>query len=267
MIKSFYNFLKLILQQRYLVFSMARRELATQYVGSFLGFIWTFIHPIVLIFIFWLVFSIGFRVQPKNDVPFVVWLTCGMAAWFVFFDIVNGAAGAVVKNAHLIKKILFPSQILPLIKMLECLVTHMVFVSVLMGLIVFQKMPISFYLLQAVYYLLGIIILSLGLGWIVSAINVFIRDTEQVVNLILQVGFWATPVFWDINIMPPKIQMVLKLNPMFYLVQGYRESFIYFVPFWKHPLQTLYFWIVAASLFVAGALVFKKLKPQFADVL
>jgi lipopolysaccharide transport system permease protein/teichoic acid transport system permease protein len=110
-------------------------------------------------------------------------------------------------------------------------------------------------------------ILSLGLGWIVSSLNVFIRDVGQIVGVLLQIGFWATPIFWDIDIMPLKIQTIFKLNPVFYLVQGYRESFIYFSPFWRHPYQTLYFWIVAAFIFTGGAWLFKKLKPQFADVL
>ena len=83
---------------------MAKREVATQYVGSLLGFIWTFINPMVMIFVFWVVFSVGFRVQPANNVPFVVWLTAGMAAWFVFAEIVNGSAGTIVSNAHLVKK-------------------------------------------------------------------------------------------------------------------------------------------------------------------
>jgi lipopolysaccharide transport system permease protein/teichoic acid transport system permease protein len=85
--------------------------------------------------------------------------------------------------------------------------------------------------------------------------------------VIIQIGFWATPIFWDIHIMPVKWQMVFKLNPMFYVVQGYRESFIYFRPFWEHPYQTVYFWTVATTTFVLGALIFQKLKPQFADVL
>ena len=135
------------------------------------------------------------------------------------------------------------------------------------GLILFQRMPVSFYYFQFFYYLLCMTILALGLGWAVSALNVFIRDIGQIVGVVMQVGFWATPIFWDINMMPPKVQMILKLNPMFYIVQGYRESFIYFVPFWRHPYLTLYFWAVALTVFVCGALIFKKLKPQFADVL
>ena len=109
MIKSFFYFIRLIFLQKHLIISMAKREVATQYVGSLLGFIWTFINPMVMIFVFWIVFSIGFRVQPKNDVPFVVWLTAGMAGWFVFAEIVNGSAGTIVSNAHLIKKTLFHS--------------------------------------------------------------------------------------------------------------------------------------------------------------
>ena len=267
MIKSFFYFIRLIFLQRDLILSMAKREVATQYIGSLLGFIWTFINPMVMIFVFWVVFSVGFRVQPTNNVPFVVWLTAGMAAWFVFAEIVNGSAGAVVSNARLIKKTIFPSQILPVIKIASCLITHSVFLLVLIGLIIFQKMPFSFYFLQFIYYLICLSVLALGLGWIVSALNVFIRDVGQIVAVIIQVGFWATPIFWDIHMMPTKVQILFKLNPMFYIVQGYRESFIYFQPFWIHPRQTIYFWVVTVTIFAIGALIFQKLKPQFADVL
>jgi len=267
MIKSFFYFIKLIFLQKDLIMSMAKREVATQYVGSLLGFVWTFINPLVMIFVFWVVFSVGFRVQPTNNVPFVVWLTAGMAIWFVFSDIVNGSAGTIVANAHLIKKTLFHSQILPVIKIVSCLITHLVFLFVLLGLILFQKMPFSFYYFQFLYYLFCMAVLALGIGWAASALNVFVRDVGQIVGVVLQMGFWATPILWDIHIMPPKVQTILKLNPMFYIVQGYRESFIYFSPFWRHPYETLYFWLVAMVIFGSGALIFKRLKPQFADAL
>ncbi|RUA02140.1 MAG: ABC transporter permease [Deltaproteobacteria bacterium] len=267
MFKRFYYFLRLIYLQRYLIGSMARREVVSQYVGSLLGFIWTFINPLVLILVLWVVFSVGFRTKPLNNVPFVVWLTAGMSPWFVFSEIVTGSAGVIVSHAHLIKKTLFYSQILPVIKIVSCLITHFVFQIVLLGLIIFNGLSFSFYYLQFFYYLFCLIILGLGIAWIVSSLNVFIRDVGQIAGVIIQIGFWATPIFWDINIMPVKWQLMFKLNPMFYVVQGYRESFIYFKPFWEHPYQTVYFWAVAATLFVVGALIFQKLKPQFADVL
>ncbi len=246
---------------------MAMREVKTQYVGSLLGFVWTFIQPMVMIFVFWFVFSVGFKAKPLNNVPFVVWLTAGMAIWFVFSDIVTGSANIITENANLIKKTVFPSQVLPVIKITSCLVIHVVFLLVLVTLIVFERMPFSFYYLQSLYYLFCMAVLALGLGWLVSSLNVFIRDTKQLVGVILQVGFWATPIFWDINIMPPSVRPLLKLNPMFYVVQGYRESFIYFLPFWRHPYQTLYFWMIALAALAGGALMFKKLKPHFGDML
>jgi ABC-type polysaccharide/polyol phosphate export permease len=267
MIKSFYYFIRLIVSQKELIISMAKREVVTQYVGSLLGFVWTFINPLVMIFVFWVVFSVGFRIKPANNVPFVVWFTAGIAIWFAFSDIVNGSAGVIIANAHLIKKTFFHSHILPVIKIASCLITHSVFLLVLLGLIIFQGMPFSVYYFQFLYYLFCMAVLALGIGWAVSALNVFVRDVGQIVAVVLQMGFWATPIFWDINIMPPKVQAVLRLNPMFYIVQGYRESFIYFSPFWKHPYQTLYFWVLAMVIFASGALIFKRLKPQFADAL
>jgi lipopolysaccharide transport system permease protein len=267
MLTRFFNFIKLIAMQHHLILSMAKREVAAQYIGSFLGFLWTFINPAVMIFVFWFVFSVGFKSQPMHNVPFVVWLTAGMAAWFIIADIITGSVSVVVAYAPLVKKTLFKPQILPVVKIVSCLVTHLVFLLVLIVLILFEKMPLSFYFFQFLYYLLCLCVLALGISWAVSALNVFIRDIGKVVALVIQIGFWATPVFWDINIMSPKIQAVLKLNPAFYIVQGYRESFIYFTPFWHHPCLTVYFWSVTLVIFVTGALIFQKLKPQFADVL
>ncbi len=267
MIKNLISFIHLIFSQKHLIGIMAKREIATQYVGSFLGFIWTFIHPVVMIFVFWVVFSIGLKVKPSNDVPFVVWLTAGMSAWFVFSDIINGSVRVVLSNAHLIKKTLFQPLILPIVKIVSCSITHIIFLAVLICLILFQDMPLCIYYFQFLYYFVCMQVLALGIGWAVSALNVFIRDVEHMVGIVLQVGFWETPILWEINIMPPKIQMILKLNPMFYIVQGYRDSFIYFQPFWSHPYQTIYFWTVAVIFFITGALIFKKLKPQFADLL
>lgn len=267
MFTSFINFLRLIINQKSLIFSMAKRQVATQHVGSLLGFIWTFINPLVIIGVFWFVFSVGFKVQPVNDVPFVVWLTAGMAIWSLFTDVLGKASGAILSNANLIKKTIFPSQILPFVSIISCLITHAVFLLLLFGLLLCHKLNFSWYFLQALYYLFCMVFFSLGLSWAVSALNVFIRDVGQIVAVVLQVGFWATPIFWNIDIMPEKYHVIIKLNPMFYIVQGYRDSFIGLVPFWEHPCLTLYFWVVALFIFVTGAFIFKQLKPQFADVL
>lgn len=256
-----------IIKNKPLISSLARREVATQYIGSLLGILWAFIHPLTMILVFWFIFSVGFRVKPMSDVPFVVWLTAGMAPWFYFAGVINGSASVVVANANLVKKMRFPSEILPLVKLISNLVTHVFFVALLLFLILVHRLGVSVYYFQVVYYLICLWILALGISWMVSAINVFIRDVTHLVAIVIQVGFWATPIFWDINMMSDKIQLILKLNPVYYIVQGYRDSFIYFVPFWNYPYQTLYFWCFSLLVLLLGSRIFVKLKPQFADVL
>jgi ABC-type polysaccharide/polyol phosphate export permease len=260
-------FLRLLYDRRRLITAMAARELRAQYVASSLGLLWTLIHPVVMITVFWFVFSVGFKARPLNDVPFVVWLTAGMAPWYIFSEIVSGSTGIVIAHAHLVKKTLFSSQILPFIKITSALVTHGIFLLVLLTLLLFQQMPISLYYLQALYYLFSLLVLSLGIAWGLAALNVFIRDVAQLVAVLLQIGFWVTPIFWDISMMSPKIQHLLKLNPIYYVVQGYRDSFITFQPVWSHLAYTAYYWAVTAVVLASGAYIFRKLRPQFPDVL
>jgi lipopolysaccharide transport system permease protein/teichoic acid transport system permease protein len=264
---SFLAFLGLLYKEQRLITALAVREVRAQYVASSLGMLWNLIHPIVMITVFWFVFSVGFKAQPLHDVPFVVWLTAGLAPWYAFSDIINGSTNSVIAHAHLVKKTLFSSQILPLVKILSSMVTHAIFILVLLVLLLIQKMPFSLYYVQAVYYLFCMMVLTLGIGWTLSALNVFVRDVTPLIAVLLQVGFWVTPIFWDISMMPARVQSFLKLNPVYYIIQGYRDSFISFQPFWSYPYYTLYFWTVALSLLFAGAYIFKKLKPQFPDVL
>jgi len=238
-----------------------------QYAGSLLGVVWTFVHPLVLIFVFWFVFSVGFKAKPMHDVPFVVWLTAGMMPWFLFSEIMMGSVGIVVAHTNLIKKTLFPAEVLPQVRIVTSLVTHAVFLLLLVLLLLAQGIPFTWYCLQFFYYCLCLWFLSLGLAWLISSVNVFVRDVTHLVAVAMQVGFWVTPIFWDLHIMPPKIQFLLKLNPMYYIVQGYRDSFIYGVPFWQDWCWGLYFWSVTALVLLTGTLVFRRLKPHFADVL
>ena len=264
---GFYNFLRTLIERRDLIIEMAKRDISTQHVGSMLGFFWTFVNPLVMIFILWLVFSIGFKAAPKDNVPFVVWLTAGMAIWNTFAEAINGSTGVIIGNAHLVKKVVFPLSILPVVKLVGSFITHVIFMALLITLIVLHGLPFSPYWFQFLYYFTAMSVLALGLSWITSSVNIFARDTSQIVAVVLQIGFWSTPIFWDLGIMPEKVRFLLKLNPMFYIVQGYRESFIYFVPFWHHWQMTLYFWGITLFVFALGATIFLRLRPHFADVL
>ncbi len=265
--KCFVSFILTLYQQRFLIIEMTKRDIMTRYAGSFLGFFWAFINPLIMISILCFVFSFGFRAAPAGDVPFVVWLTAGISAWFMFTEFINRSTVVISSNSYLVKKMVFPLSILVVVKLLSTFVTHFVLLTMLFFLILLHGMPFSIYWFQVLYYFGALSILILGLGWTLSAINVFVKDTAQIVSVILQIGFWMTPIFWNINMLPEKIQFVIKFNPMCYIVQGYRESFIYFVPFWKHLDTTLYFWVVAIFFFIIGAFVFRRLRLHFVDVL
>jgi ABC-type polysaccharide/polyol phosphate export permease len=263
----FYYFLRTIVSFRSLIFSIARRIIITQFVGSSLGFFWLVVQPLSMICILWAVFGLAFRAQPLSGCPFVVWVTAGMAAWYLFSDVVSGSAGVVIENQSLIKKMVFPSQILPIVKVLTSLVNHTVFIVILIALLYFHHLSPTLYVLQFFYYLFALLMLALGLSWLSAALYPFFRDVGPLVGLFLQIGMWATPIIWEIKMMPETIRFLFKLNPMYYIVQGYRDSFIYNRPFWDYPLQTCYFWGVTVIFLAVGGYAFKALKPHFAEVL
>lgn len=267
LLRGFAQFFAVLYQRRSLIVEMAKRDISSQHIGSLLGFFWTFVNPLIMIFILWFVFSFGFKSVPKGNVPFVVWLTAGMCIWNSFVEVVNGATASIISNPHLVKKIVFPLSILPVTKLVGSFVTHLIFLVFLVLLIVFQGLSFSYYWFQALYYFIAMGVLALGLGWITSSVNVFARDTAQIVGVGMQIGFWGTPIFWDLSIIPEQYQFFVKLNPMFYIVQGYRDSFIYSVPFWTHWQMMFYFWSVTGIIFILGAIIFLRLRPHFADVL
>ena len=100
-----------------------------------------------------------------------------------------------------------------------------------------------------------------------SSVTVYMRDVSQLVGIFIQIGFWAIPIVWGPEVLSDKLRFIFQLNPVYYLVEGYRDSLYAHVPVWDKPLYTLYFWAVTGALFALGMYTFRKLKPYFADVL
>ncbi len=267
MFRSFGFFLLGLYENRSLIFQLTRREFKTRYLGSYFGLLWAFIQPAITILIFWFVFDVGFKSAPIDNFPFILWLITGMVPWFFFAESLGGATGAVVENSYLVKKIVFRVSTLPIIKILTALVVHLFFILVIFVFFGFYNIHPSLHSLQVVYYLFAVVVLLLGMSWLTSALVVFLKDVSQIVAMSLQFGFWMTPIFWSIKMIPEKYHPLIKLNPFFYIIEGYRDAFIHHVWFWEHPLYTCYFWGITALIFVIGALVFTRLRPHFADVL
>jgi ABC-type polysaccharide/polyol phosphate export permease len=123
------------------------------------------------------------------------------------------------------------------------------------------------YTLQLIYYLAAMFFLLLGLGWITSSTSIFVQDVSNIVMIITQFGFWLTPIIWNITRIPEKYRWIIKLNPMCYIVNGYRDSLIYKIPFWSKPYETIYFWFFTLMVLLIGVVVFRRLKPHFGEVI
>lgn len=258
-----------IYRSKKLIGQLSVNDFKTKYAGSYLGIIWAFVQPLVTILVYWFVFGVGLRSGNVLDVPFVLWLVAGLVPWFFFSDAWNGGTGALIDYMYLVKKVVFQIDILPLVKVVSALFVHGFFVIFTVALYICHGIWPDLYVLQIIYYSFCTFVLVLGLCYITSAIIGFFRDLSQIINILLQVGVWMTPIMWNMDGMdlPGWVSAVLRLNPMFYVVTGYRDSFINKVWFWEHPTQTLYFWIVTLFVLGSGAVLFKKLKVHFADVL
>ena len=250
-----------------LLYTLSKNDFKQKYLGSYLGIAWAFIQPSITVLIFWFVFQVGFKSQPVNDVPFILWLVAGMFPWFFFADSVANATNVVIENAYLVKKIVFKVSMLPLIKIASALVVHLFFIVFMFVLFRVYGYHFDLHLLQIFYYLGAMMVLILGVSYMTSALVIFFKDIGQLVAMLLQFGFWMTPIFWAIDTIPPKYHFWINLNPMAYIVEGYRDSMINHIWFWEKPLMTLYFWVVAAIMLAVGFATFKKLKPHFSDVL
>jgi lipopolysaccharide transport system permease protein/teichoic acid transport system permease protein len=188
--------------------------------------------------------------------------------WFFFSECLSSATQSILDNSFLLKKVNFSVGMLPLVKILSALILHGFFLFVIVAMLILYRVPITLHCLQVFYYLFATVVLLLGLSWLTSSVIVFFRDMGQIVNMVVQFLFWMTPIFWSAKILPNKFLNMIKLNPIYYIVEGYRESFVYHIWFWEgHYLLTLYFWTVTATSLVLGAVVFRKLRPHFADVL
>lgn len=259
--------IKNLFSNRKLILSLAKNDFKTKYAGSYLGIVWAFVQPVITILVYWFVFQVGFRSGQPTQHPYVLVLVCGIIPWFFFADALNGGSNSLLEYNYLVKKIVFNIDILPVIKVLSAMFVHIFFVAFTLILASCYGYYPTFYTLQIVYYSFCTFIFSLGIAYLTSAITVFFRDITQIISIILQVGIWLTPIMWDINMIPQTFRWIFKINPIYYVVNGYREAILMKTGFWSNPLWMLYFWAVTIALFIIGSGVFKKLKVHFADVL
>lgn len=261
------TYLKDLYQNKFVIIGLAKNDFKARFATSYLGLIWAYIQPLATILVMWFVFQVGLKNPPVDGVPFIVWFIPGYLVWSFFAEAVVSVANSFLEYQYLLKQVNFRVSVIPFIKIISSSFVHLVFIVVIYAVMFFYKVPVKLWSIQVVYYFLCTMILLLALGWLLASLQVFIPDTGSVVNILVQIGFWATPICWSPDRATPFVQTILKLNPMYYICQGYRESFLGPVYLWQHPYMTIVFWIEVIILLIVGAVVFKKLRPYLVDLI
>ncbi len=250
-----------------ILIDLVKRDIKAKYLGSYLGILWSVITPILNILIFWFVFEFGFRSMPVSDYPFILWLIAGIVPWFFIGEAIINGTNAIVENSFLVKKVVFKIYLLSIIKIFSALIINIVFIIMAFIAFILYGFEFDVYILQLPYYILAAFMLVWSISMITSTINVFFRDMAQIISVFVQFGFWVSPIVWSLNMMPEEFHSILKFNPTYHIVNGFRDMFIYKQWFWEDPIILMVFWLVVAVLFLIGFFLFNKLKSHFSDVL
>lgn len=259
--------IKDLIHSRRIILQLACNDFRNKFAGSYLGIFWAFAQPIVNVTVYWFIFSQGLKTGPEGDYPFLLWLVSGICPWFFLNDALNSATNSLVEYGYIVKKVKFNISIIPMIKIMSSLFVHMFFIVVVAAVFLIHRYSLTIYVVQCLYYSFCTLVFIIGIVYFTSAIHVFFRDMGQIVSIIMQYSMWTVPIMIaDQNF--PKIMIPwLKYNPLYYLIQGYRDCFIDKVWFWERPKMTFYYWSVILIVLLVGRVVYRRLKPHFADVL
>ena len=262
------QFFQNIFRRRNLLLELVRRDFEQRYVGSAAGWLWGLIQPIFQIISWTFVFQYCLKtVMPVNGLTenYTLYLLCGYLPWMLFQETVQRGTGTLVDNANLITKTVFPSEILPIAVFLSSLIHHGMAVGLTVVVIAIWDHHLHPFVLLLPVYALLVGVLAIGIAWVTSALQVYLRDTAQAVMVGLNFMLWMTPIFIAEEQVPKKLAFVIRYNPLTYLVRAYRERLL--SENWPHMGDLAITAIYASVIFVAGGLFFRHVKRGFADVL
>ena len=262
------HFLRNLVERRALVAQLVRRDFQTRYVGSAAGWLWGVVHPLVMLLSWVFVFQICLGMTlPSGGVTQSYWMFvfCGYLPWMLFNETVARSAGSLVEQSNLITRTVFPSEVVPVSIFLSSLIHHLIGLAVAIAAAAIALKTVSPMILLLPLYMFFVGLLAVGVGWIVASLHVYLRDTGQVLSVVMTMWFWLTPIMIDEQKIPRRFHPLVAWNPMSWVVRAYRERLL--TPAWPHWREILVLAAYSGAVFVAGGLFFRHLKRGFADVL
>lgn len=257
-----------LIERRSLLLQLVKRDFQQRYVGSTAGWLWGVIHPVVLLLSYTFVFSVCLKQKPEADLlhrNYPLYLVAGLLPWLLFSETVTRSSSSLIEQAQLITKTVFPAEIVPLAIFLSSLVSHMIaVVLVILGAaVILQNTGPALLMLPVMIVLLGLF--AVGVGWIASSLQVYLRDTAQVLSVALTFWFWLTPIFINEKQIPAGYRFLIAANPLAYIVRAYRDVLLgaQMPSFGDMGIAAVF----CIATFFAGGMFFRYMKRGFADVL
>ncbi|HWZ31970.1 MAG TPA: ABC transporter permease [Bryobacteraceae bacterium] len=262
------HFLRNLVERRTLLMQLVRRDFQQRYVGSAAGWLWGAVHPLVLLLSYYFIFQVCLKqTLPAGEVTdnYLMYLFCGFLPWLLFQETVVRSAGSLLDNANLITKTVFPAEVVPVSIFLSSLIHHLIALALVVGASAIFLKFVSIKILLLPVYIFFIGLLAVGVGWIVASLNVYLRDTAQVLTVVMTLWFWITPIMITEQQIPPQFHRLVVLNPMSWVVRAYRYRLL--SPQWPSLREFAVLAVYSLAVFILGGLFFRHLKRGFADVL
>lgn len=271
--KSAFTVIKEQIDHFYLVRRLSMYELKSKNKNNYLGMAWEVINPVIQILIYWFVFgSIRQRadveVVPGMESPFILWLLGGFVLWTFFYQSTVQGSKSIYTRLRMLSRMNFPMSVIPNIVIFSQFYTHLFLLGVAFILFQISGYFVTVYFLQIIYFMFASFCLIFAISLITSTLSTIIRDVHMFLNATLRMLLYLSPILWQMTILDDPLPTIMKLNPLYYLIEGYRSAFFgtgwYFVEHWQY---SLYFWGVVIVLFLFGAKIHMKFRRHFIDYL
>ena len=259
-----------------LIIRLAAYETKSKYQMNYLGVLWQFLNPLIQMLAYWFVFGIGIRkssevVTGVGEVPFIIWMLAGLIPWFFISPTILDGSNSVFKRINMVAKMNFPISSLPSVAIAANLFSYFVMIVVyVIGLLGFGIYP-NLHWLEYIYYLFCMIVFMFAFSLFNSTISVLVRDYQFLLQSATRLMFFLLPIFWDISTQlgdkHPALLNVIKLNPLFYIIDGFRNSFLGGSWFFEDAIYMVYFWAFTLLLLTVGAVLHMKFRDRFVDFL
>lgn len=267
--KSMFTVIKEQIRSFYLIRRLSLFELKSANNNNYLGILWEFLNPMIQICVYWVVFGMGIRGgRHVGDVPFVFWMLSGITLWFFANPAIMDGTKSIYTRINFISKMSFPMSAIPSYVIMSKFYQHAIIVLAVTVILHFGGFPLSVYYVQMPYYMFAAVTLFFAISLVTSTLATIVRDVTMIVQAIMRMLLYLTPLLWVGDDLPKFLQIIIKLNPLTYLVEGYRSAMLgqswYLV---EHAHYTLYFWGITLVLLMIGSALHLKFRNHFVDYL